>query len=289
MSAVTASVDVGTGPPLVLIPGLQGSWQYLQPAIDALARSFRVLSFALAGERDAGVAFTPEHGLDNYTQQIAAILDQRGLRNAAVCGVSFGGLAAIRFAAAYPERTSALILVSTPGPDWRPRRRHQLYMRFPSLLGPLFLLESPFRLRAELCATFPSVATRSRFAARQFVALVRAPLSPVRMAVRAGLITAVHFSDDCPRVTAPTLIIAGEPGLDRVVPVESTAAHRTLIPGAQFATLDRTGHLGLITRPDRFAAIVHDFVAKSGVGDAVGNVLGAAHGSGERPRGHALA
>jgi hypothetical protein len=31
-------IDVGHGPPLVLVPGIQGRWEYLRPAIEALAR-----------------------------------------------------------------------------------------------------------------------------------------------------------------------------------------------------------------------------------------------------------
>ncbi len=39
--------EFGQGPPLVLIPGIQGRWEYLRPAIDALSRTFRVLTFPL--------------------------------------------------------------------------------------------------------------------------------------------------------------------------------------------------------------------------------------------------
>ena len=35
-------VDKGSGTPLVLIPPLQGRWEYMSDTVDALARSFRV-------------------------------------------------------------------------------------------------------------------------------------------------------------------------------------------------------------------------------------------------------
>ena len=65
------------------------------------------------------------------------------------------------------------------------------------------------------------------------------------------------------RSAAPTLIVTGERGLDRVVPVEVTREYVDMIPGARHTTLDRTGHLGSITRPDAFAALVRDFVERS--------------------------
>jgi hypothetical protein len=46
----------GSGPPLVLIPRLEGRWEYMRAAADALARSFRVVTFSLAGEPSSGVA-----------------------------------------------------------------------------------------------------------------------------------------------------------------------------------------------------------------------------------------
>ena len=40
-------VERGSGPPLVMIPGLQGRWEYQRGTIDALAASFRVITFSL--------------------------------------------------------------------------------------------------------------------------------------------------------------------------------------------------------------------------------------------------
>ena len=51
--------DFGSGPPLVLIPGLDGRREFVRPAADALARSFRVLALSLCGERASGVRFDP--------------------------------------------------------------------------------------------------------------------------------------------------------------------------------------------------------------------------------------
>jgi hypothetical protein len=50
---------------------------------------------------------------------------------------------------------------------WRLRRRHEIYSRVPWLFGPLFLAESPWRLRAELAAALPDAGYdgRAQFAA----------------------------------------------------------------------------------------------------------------------------
>lgn len=255
-------IDSGSGSPLVLVPGIQGRWEYLRPAVDALATSFRVLTFPLCGERGSDMRFDRARGLDNYADQILRVLDDRHIDCAAICGVSFGGLAALRFAAVHPDRTSALILTSTPGPQWHLRRRHRIYVRAPWLFGPLFLAEAPRRMRKELAAALPDARERWAFMGRQIGTLLGAPLSLTRMAERARLISEVDRVDDCRRVVAPTLIVTGELRLDHVVPVEGTSQYLELIPGARSVVIEGTGHLGSITRPQAFADVVRQFITK---------------------------
>jgi pimeloyl-ACP methyl ester carboxylesterase len=253
-------IDRGAGPALILIPGIQGRWQYVRPAVDALAKTFRVLTFPLSGEHGSSVPFDASKGLDADIEQLFHVLDVKRLDRAVVCGVSFGGLIATRFAAEHPERVSALVLVSTPGPTWHLRPRHDFYARFPWVFGPVFFAEAPFRLRAEVAIAFPRWRDRWRFAANQLLTLFSAPLSLVRMARRGRLIPTLQIADDCPRIGLPTLIITGEQTLDHVIPAEGTSEYVRLIPGSRCTTLERTGHLGSITRPDAFADLVLKFV-----------------------------
>ena len=91
-------IDIGTGPPLVLVPGLQGRWEWMRPAVEALAERFRVLTFSLAGEKDSDIALPRDGGFDTYVRQIDAVLDRAGASSAIICGVSFGALIAFRYA-----------------------------------------------------------------------------------------------------------------------------------------------------------------------------------------------
>jgi len=255
-------IDRGSGAPLIVIPGVQGRWEYVEPAIAALAERFRVITFALAGERASGLPFDETRGLDNYVDQISAAIRDRGLERAAICGISFGGLAALRFAAASPDRTSALVLVSTPGPPWHLKRRHEVYMRLPWIFLPLFLAETPLRLKREMKTAVPSLRRRAAFGIGQAVKLVTAPISVGRLAQRARLLRTLDVERDCARVSAPTLVITGDRALDRIVPVDGTERYAQLIAGAQHAVIERTGHLGCNTRPQEFARLVHEFLSR---------------------------
>lgn len=255
-------IDRGSGAALVLVPGIQGRWEYLRPAVDALAASARVLTFQLCGERRSGQRLDRARALDQDADQIVRLLDDRGIGRALICGVSFGGIIALRFAAIHPNRTAGLILASTPGPTFQLSRRHRLYVRAPWLFVAAFLAESPLRLRREIAAALPRWRDRRRFLWWQVSTLVTAPLSVRRMASRAVLIANSDRASDARLVTSPTLIVTGERALDYVVPVGGTSEYLRLIEHVRAATLERTGHLGSITRPEAFAALVLDFISR---------------------------
>jgi 3-oxoadipate enol-lactonase len=244
-------VDKGEGSPIVVVPSLQGRWEYLSPAVDALARSHRIVTFSLGAART----------LDALVDRVEAALDDRGLERATILGISFGGRVALRFAARWPKRTSALVMVSVPGPHFQMRPSHRVYARYPLMFAPLFFAAMSGRLWAEVAAAIPDRRARLAFIRRQFATMLRAPLSPSQMGARALLIDGVDTALDCASVSAPTLIISGEPSLDFVVPSNGTIEYARLIPGARVVTLTGTGHLGSITKPEAFAGIVHEFLS----------------------------
>jgi 3-oxoadipate enol-lactonase len=254
------TIERGSGRPLVFVPGLQGRWEYMAPAIDALAQSNRVITFPLCDEPSAEAPFDPRGGFASYAAQIEDVLDLKDIDRAVICGISFGGLIALRFAAECPSRVSALVLASTPGPSFRLKRRHRLYARLPWLFGPLFAAESPSRLKMEVKAALPDEAERRAFMRKQLLTFREAPLSVSRMAGRALLIESYDRAADAARVICPTLVVHGEPSLDFVVDANETANYSHLIKDARAVMIEETGHLGSITKPRQFATVVGTFL-----------------------------
>jgi pimeloyl-ACP methyl ester carboxylesterase len=252
-------VDVGSGPPIVIVPGIQGRWEWIRPAVDALAGRCRVITFSLADEPTCGARFDEAHGFESYVDQVRDAMDQAGVGQAAICGVSYGGLIAAAFAARYPERVASLLLVSAVPPSWTPDARVRFYLRAPVLLSPLFLVAST-RMYREIAAAHDGVLPGMAAAARHAVNALTHMFSPARMARRVRLLGPVQLERELERVQVPTLVMTGDDSLDRVVPPRLTLEYLRLWPHAQRATIARTGHLGLITRPRAFAATVAPFV-----------------------------
>jgi pimeloyl-ACP methyl ester carboxylesterase len=254
-------VDLGSGPPVVLVPGIQGRWEWLRPGVEALAQHCRVITFSLADEPTAGSRFDEANGFGAYVGQVAAAMDQAGLKQATICGMSYGGLIAAAFAARHPERTAALVLASAIPASWAPDARVRFFLRAPVMLSPLFCVAS-LRMYPEIAAAAGGALPGMRLTARHGWNALRHLFSPARMARRVHLLEGLALERELRAVHLPTLILTGEPTLDRVVPVGMTRQYQTLWPHARLATIPRSGHLGVVTRPAEFARLVTSFVSE---------------------------
>jgi pimeloyl-ACP methyl ester carboxylesterase len=256
-------IDLGRGEPLVLIPGIQGRWEWMRPGVEALAERCRVITFSLGDEPTAGYDGGTQ-GFELYVDQIARALDAGGVSRAAIAGVSFGGLIAAAFAARHPDRVSALVLVSALPPSWKLTKRASFYLRAPRLLAPVFCVSS-LRLYREIAAAKPGFLNGAAGALAHVANVATHPFNARRMARRALMTTGQDWSG-LNALQVPTLVVTGEPALDRVVPPALTLDYLRVWPHAKHVTLPRTGHLGLITRPQEFAGIVTAFLEETAHG-----------------------
>lgn len=255
-------VDRGGGTAIVVIPGIQGRWEWMKPGIDALAQRARVVTFSLADEPSCHAPFDVRRGFDCYVDQVRDALDAAGIERAAICGMSYGGVIAAAFAARYPERTASVVLVSAMPPSWTPDRRVRFYLRAPRALMPLFLLAS-LRIYREIAAANSGVARGLAPGVRHAGRALAHMFSPGRMARRVSFLPDAALASAIARVRAPSIIVTGEAALDRIMPVSDTLEYARMWPHARVAELPRTGHLGLMTRPEAFARLVVPFAEQA--------------------------
>jgi pimeloyl-ACP methyl ester carboxylesterase len=104
----------GHGPPLVLAHGFACGLRMWDPQVNALARSWRVVTYDVRGH---GISEAPPEPAA-YSQPISvadlrALLEHLDIRSAAVGGLSMGGNIALNFALAHPEMVTALVVADT--------------------------------------------------------------------------------------------------------------------------------------------------------------------------------
>ena len=96
----------GSGDPLVLVPGINGSGALFYRQVPLLERSYRVATYSLRD--DAAELDVLVEDLDRVVARTATA----GSR-AVIVGESFGGAVALTFALKYPERVSALVILNS--------------------------------------------------------------------------------------------------------------------------------------------------------------------------------
>src|SRR3989304_3958005 len=133
-------------PTIVLIPGIQGRWEWMRPAVDALGADHQVLTFSLTDARSDARCF------EEWERRIDRLLDEAGVASATLVGISFGGVVALDYAARRPDRVRGLVLVSSPPPRWRLDGRRAAYVRDPLVLSPLFAMRGIAHLVPEIIA-----------------------------------------------------------------------------------------------------------------------------------------
>jgi 2-hydroxy-6-oxonona-2,4-dienedioate hydrolase len=196
------------------------------------------------------------------------LLDHLGIDRVAVVALSHGGPSALLFAALYPERVSALVLVSCgvasapsdPGQAQANRKGDALVTIFSH--DPLYWAFST-ALRKQLIGLMGAdteVLAGLAPAQRQLVDDVIAFMNPV--APRAAGVAFDHRAalpnERIAAIRAPTLILhATDDGLQRYRNAEFAAA---TIPQARLVRFDHGGHLLMAVEQAQIRALVQAFI-----------------------------
>ncbi len=225
------SLDVGTGPPLILLHGLAGSAHWWARNTPTLAPSFRVIAIDLPG---FGASPRGERlVLDEAAGQLAASMDRLAIERASVIGHSMGGLIAAALAADHPERVDRLVLVDaaflTLGPD------------------PLAPLKGS---AATLRWTAPSLLPR--------LAMDGFRAGPLRLADATLQLLAADWRHKLPGITAPTLVVWGEH--DSICPIAIGREIVSLVAEARLFVVEGAGHNPMWEQPQVFGREVLSFL-----------------------------
>jgi pimeloyl-ACP methyl ester carboxylesterase len=265
----TRYLTVGTtGPPLVLLHGVGDNafnWQWVMPA---LAHSHRVYAPDLPGSGGSAKPAT-DYSPAFFSRFLSALLDTLGADRTAVIGHSLGGLAALRLALTEPARVSALGLVASAGLG----REVTYALRLPTLPAygeaavawgktPVGAFQRAW-LRVPLLFAHPGrvpaewISEQTRIA--QLPGFVEAQVAMLRAQVGLGGQREVLL-DQLPHLRVPTLVVWGT--RDRVLPYSQAKETDARLKEGSLELIPNCGHLPHVEQPERFAAIVAQFLGR---------------------------
>ena len=263
-------VELGSGPPLVFVHGLGGSWTNWLENICEFARDHRVIALDLPG---FGASQSPrgQISIAGYATVVAGLLDALGVARAAVVGNSLGGLVCAEFALAFAHRVERLCLVAAAGlslarlPIEPALRAVVALERVVAFSGTLIADRSvPLARRARLrrLLLWHAFAHPERLPAPVAAEVIAGAGRPSLLpAVRA--MAAYPNRDRLGEIACPTLIVWG--AKDRLVPVRDADEFERRIAGARKVIYPDTGHVPEIERPACFNEDLRAFLEEGAV------------------------
>lgn len=240
--------DVGTGTPVVLGHSFLCSGKMWREQVPALVGRFRVINPDLRGHGRSSEVNRP-FSLYDAVSDVVAVLDRLGIGKAIWCGLSIGGMVALRAALTCPERVSALILLDTDaGAEAALRKLKYLAMGAGArAVGISPFLSSIARLMfgATTRRHKPTLVTEwnKEFAGVHVPSVLRCLDALMR---RDSLLARLG------RIGVPALVLVGEE--DRSLPPPLSRRIHDLLRCSTFSVISAAGHLSALEQP---AAVNH--------------------------------
>jgi 3-oxoadipate enol-lactonase len=240
----------GTGPRVVLLHPVGLDLTFLAPVASILSKNFTVLSVDARGHGQSP-AEPPARSLEDFADDLHALLERLSFAPSAIVGFSFGGMVTMTLPLKYPKDASALVICACSSTHTPQARAISAARGSDAEKGGM---------RAVLDATLERWFNDDfRLSGRAEAARKR--LLSENVSGWAHAWRAMSCIDTLPRlgeIRTPTLCVAGE--YDKSSPPAVVRQIADAIPGAQFAVLPRAPHMLFIEQPREVADVIGGFL-----------------------------
>ncbi len=246
-------VQEGSGPDLVLVPGLGGSVHLWYAQLKRFSALYRVTAIDPRGH---GLSAKPPgpYTIRGVADDVGELTRALALEPAVVVGSSMAGMVVVELAAAHPDRVSGLVLVGGfPVLGAAGKERMAERARLVEESGMAAVVDS---------VVGTALSTVTHQAQPALVGLLRGLLLANVPAAYAASIRALLAADVNPllaQVRCPALVVLGD-GV-QVAPLPASQALCRGIRGAALRVIPDAGHLPFLEQPAAFNAALLEWIA----------------------------
>lgn len=240
-------------PAIVFSNSLGTDFRIWDAVVARLGDRYRIVRYDKRGHGLSEATPAP-YTLSDHVDDLAALLDHLGISQAAIVGLSVGGMIAQGLAARRPDLVAALVLSNTA---------HKI--------GTAEL----WRDRIETTTTKGIGSMADAIMQRWFTPAYRSPDNPDFVGYQAmltrttvdgyaGTCAAIRDADlteSTRAIRVPTLLIGGDQ--DGSTPPDLVSSTAELIPNSKFHIVEGAGHLPCIEKPDAVAALIGGFLREA--------------------------
>ncbi len=248
----------GEGTPMIFWPSLMMDGAMWDAQVSHFKDRYTVVCVDSPGH-GRSQPLTGTFTMEDCARCLKTIMDKLNLEKAILIGNSWGGMLGAVFAALYPEKTIAIVLMNCTGSS-APLLQKIEYTLMTSILGFFNRLPNYFIRRG--VKAFAGKTTETH---RPDVVLeIQTAISAVNTkSVRWAIKSVVPLRKDqhalLASIACPSLIVAGEE--DRTFPVAETEKMATAIPNSRFVVLPKVGHLAALEHPELTNTVIDSFLS----------------------------
>ena len=245
--------DVGAGQPVVFVHGFPHNRTFWAPQTGALVDRSRCIAPDLRGF--GGTPSAPPYSMDQYADDVVALLDALRIEQAVVAGLSMGGYVAFALWRRHRRRVRALLLADTRAgadSDETRAKRHEMIA--------LARAKGSSAVADAMMPGMVGKSTREKNAGlvdAMYQMMQSAPVEGVVGALEA-MIARPDSTPTLATIDVPTLVVVGEE--DALTPVKEARAIHDAIPSSRLEILAGAGHASSFERPAAFNHVVSEFL-----------------------------
>ena len=253
-----AWLEAGAGWPLILLHAFPLTADMWRPQLEQVPQGWRFIAPDLRGFGRTQ-SLPPKGGsqttMDDYAQDVCALMDGLKIGEAVIGGLSMGGYVALALHRQSSSRFTGLVLADTRSQADTPQGRDDR-VRMREVLAT----EGLSAVADQMLPTLLSEASRRDGA--EAIRLTRAMIeSNTPQAIDAAIVAMMARPDSTPDlagISCATLVVVGEQ--DEITPVAEAQEMQRAIPRSTLTVIPGAGHLSNLEQPASFSRALGDFL-----------------------------
>jgi pimeloyl-ACP methyl ester carboxylesterase len=262
-------VEVGEGPPAILIPGLFGTYRGFSRMLPLLAPHFKLIALDNFGTGDSDTP-APDflYTVTEQADMIVKLMDELKIPHSTLIGVSYGGMIALNIAARYPDRVNAVVCIEgaviMPKPS--PYQLMEQGLDTP-IIGEAIIgfirsgLLDEMITKDVMGSAWPTMDTEDKAEVKEIIShYTDAASRQTWLSLARALRTSKDFPEEAKVIKAPVLYLSGDKSSFREMTDTNIDYFKNHLPDVRLFSFDDGIHDLELQKPRETASLILEFV-----------------------------
>ncbi|MEW6376578.1 MAG: alpha/beta hydrolase [Thermodesulfobacteriota bacterium] len=266
-------MEVGEGPPLLLIPGAFSTYRGWNRMIPTLSKHYKLMAIDYLGAGDSDKPRSKfGYTIEEQADLIASMIDKLQIHKAHLVGVSYGGGIALNLAARYRDRVGDIVCIEGNGGmkhDKMPYRPMEAFLKWP-VIGHMTVgiirsgLVDKLVAKLVMGKAWPLMGQEDRREIIDIISQNNKTASRISWYhISRTLETSKDFAEDTKTIRSPILYLYGEKSGYREMAEVNIGFFKNHLPNVEIVSFKDGIHDLELQKPEEVATLILEFLKKN--------------------------